>query len=257
MMKRLLFALCVLTLISCKDNLDKKAEQLTYDEFDSNAKTDSTGLSRDSTFSQIANSPNSVVQTGMDSIKLIPVYKLKKTADRNIDYGTTTSYLYPTSDDEDVAFRYFMPGMDLLPGYNLINVAHYDLPTQKLSYFFTKPALIRNVYYPGVRPDSLYKKPVKRDFFLVSVYDEDTNKDSIINKKDLRRLYFIDAKNTRKILLVPSTHSVVRSTYDDKSDIMYVYARFDANKNGSPERNEPMSIFWIAMHNPTEARKLM
>lgn len=255
-MKKLFLAVSFASaFISCNQSKNKKVEQLTYDEYDS-SKIDSSGLNKNSTFLQIAHSPNSVMLTGMDNIKLIPIYKIKKDADKNINYVQESSY-QQQMEDEKMNFRYFMPGMDLLSGYNLINIAHYNLQTEQISYFFNKPALIRNLYFPGVQTDSLNKKPIARNFFLISVYDEDTNKDSLINKKDLRRIYYIDELNSKKISLIPQTHSAIRSTYDHKSDIMYIYTQKDANKNGTPEKSEPISIFGINMQNPTEIKKIL
>ncbi|MGX7668604.1 hypothetical protein [Flavobacterium pedocola] len=256
-MKKLLFVITLtVALFSCENKMDKKPEQLTYDEFDSSTAIDTSGLHGNSTFSQINNSTTSVLPTGIDKVKLIPVYKIRRESDKNINYDQESSYLMEPEVD-GVDFHYFMPGMDLLSGYNLINIAHYNLETEKITYFFSKPALIRNLYYPGDKQDSLNKLPIKRNYFLVSAYDEDTNKDSLINKKDLRKIYYIDEQNSRKIALLPRTHSAIRSSYDSKSDIMYIYARKDNNKNGKSEKEEPVNIFWINMQNPTVAKKML
>lgn len=254
-MKAVISALLGLSLISCNETKDKKIEQLTYDEYES-SKIDSSGLNETATFLQIPNSPNSVMLTGIDNIKLIPIYKIKKTTDKSINYVQESSYR-EQYENEKLNFRYYMPGMDLIPGYNLINVAHYNIENGQLSYFFKKPALIRNLYFPGVRRDSLNGQPIQRNFFLISVFDEDTNKDSFINKKDFRRIYFIDALNNRKISLIPNTHSAIRSTYDYKSDVMYIYARRDTNKNGMPDKSEPLNIFMINLLNPIESKKII
>jgi hypothetical protein len=255
MTKILFTVLSTILLISCNQNKEKKIEQLTYNEYESN-KVDSSGLNEKYTFQQIPNSPSSVMLTGIDEIKLIPIYKIKKDTDKSISYIQESSYR-EQYENERLNFRYFMPGMDLISGYNLINVAHYNLATGQLSYFFKKPALIRNLYFPGVRHDSLNGQPIARNFFLLSAYDEDTNKDSLINKKDFRRIYFIDKINSQKISLIPNTHSAIRSTYDYKSDIMYVYARHDTNKNGVPDKSEPINIFLINMQIPTESKKIL
>lgn len=260
----LFLALACLLLVSCKDDLQKKPEQLTASEFSNPEDSLKYALRENTSFSQINSSVNSVVLTGLDSIRLVNIYKLRPETDRNINREEGTTY-YPKSVDEngnfiknaEDDFAYFMPGMDVISGYNLINVGHYDLASAKLSYFFKKPVLVRNLYFPGVKKDSLRGQPISRDFFLASVYDEDTNNDMLINKKDLRRMYHFDKNNKAQTALLPAHYSAVRSTYDYKTDVMYIYARFDANKNGSAEKKEPISIFWVDLKKPNLARKMI
>jgi hypothetical protein len=139
----------------------------------------------------------------------------------------------------------------------MINMGHHDIETEKLSFIFEHPVLIRTFYFPGIKSDSLNHKPVMRDYFLVSVYDEDTNQDSLINTKDLRKFYHIDRFNTKKTQIIPCDYSAIRSTYDYKNDIMYIYARYDTNKNGMPEKEEPVAIFWIRLSEPTIVKKMI
>ncbi len=256
---KLIAIFCGLIFIcSCGRDEQKKEEQLTLDEYSRDADKDSaTGLQASIGFKQLTSSANSVLLTGMDRYRLLPIYKLKPKADRNLDYYNDSSYEYDyeaESAGED-SFRYFMPGMDIIHGYNLINVGHYDMQHGKLSYFFSKPVLVRTLYFPGVKRDSINKLPVSRNFFLASVYDEDTNRDSLINKRDLRHFYHFDEANSTKTAILPPTHSAIRSTYDYKNDVMYIHARFDSNKNGIPERNEPINIFWISLKSPGPAKK--
>jgi hypothetical protein len=51
--------------------------------------------------------------------------------------------------------------MDLIIGYNLINIAHYIPEKDNLSYFFKKPVIVRNLYFPCVKNDSLYGQPIQ------------------------------------------------------------------------------------------------
>lgn len=258
------FAVAAFLLVSCGGHEDKKMEQLTYDEQQTISDSLGNSLKGNQGFNQLVTAPNSVLATGMDRYRLVPIYKIRKKADRNIDLLEGTTYSRPSTDEngnripaEEDDFRYFMPGMDMVYGYNMVNVAHYDMQTGKLSYFFDRPALIRAVYFPGIKKDSLKKAPVSRNFFLVSAYDEDTNRDSLINKKDLRRIYHIDEANTKKTELLPKGYSSIRSTYDYKNDVMYIYARFDANKNGRQEPKEPVSIFFINLANPSVAKRMI
>jgi len=257
-------ALIILLLAACSENekREKKMEQLTATEF---AQKDTTSypLSGKATFGQLNSSVNSVLLTGLDSIRLINIYKVKPGTEKNIDREEYSSYHQKINENNgnishaEDDFNYFMPGMDVIGGYNLINVAHYDLAKGKLSYFFQKPVLVRNLYFPGVKRDSLKGIPISRDYFLASVYDEDTNRDSLINRKDLRRLYHFDKDNRVKTALLPANYSSIRSTYDYRNDVMYVYARFDANKNGSAEKTEPIAIFWVDLKKPNMSRKMI
>lgn len=149
-----------------------------------------------------------------------------------------------------------MPGFDIIYGYYLLNIAHYDMKSEKLNYLFEHPVLIKTLYYPSFNQDSLNKKPINRDFYLVSVYDKDTNKDTMINRKDLRRFYLFDAGTRVKTQLVPDDYSVERSQYDPQNDVMYLFARQDVDKNGTIEEKEPLHVFWISLKAPAKAKLL-
>lgn len=248
--------------LSCGEKDEKKMEGLTYEE-QQVTMSDSIGNSL-KRGEQLTTSSNTVLLTGIDHVRLIPTYKVRPKTDRSIEYdeGTTYQRLYTTDEDgrkvlEEDDFAYFMPGMDIVYGYNMVNLGHYDIATGKLTHFFDKPALIRTVYFPGVKPDSLFKQRVTRNYFLVSAYDEDTNRDSLVNRKDMRKLYHFDEINSKKTPLIPNGFSPIRSTYDYKNDIMYIYARYDSNKNGTPERKEPINIFYIKLNEPTIVRRMI
>lgn len=202
-------------------------------------------------------SPNSVLLTGNDRFRLLTVYKLPPETDRNIQFDEETSYNPYVRINSDADFRYFMPGMDIVGGYNLVNVAHYDTERDTLTYFFAKPVLIKTLYFPGVERDSLHRKPVVRHYYMVSVYDADTNNDSLINRRDLRRMYHFDERNTCRTPLLPPRYSAIKSSYDYRLDAMYIYARFDANSNGTPETHEPVSVFMLPLDDPLRIRKII
>jgi hypothetical protein len=116
--------------------------------------------------------------------------------------------------------------------------------------------LVKSLYYPSFVQDSLYKKPITRNYYLVSAYDVDTNRDTLLNKKDLRRFYYFNATCSEKIQLLPPDYSVVRSEYDPKNDVMYIFARHDDNANGIIDRKEPLHIFWLSLTKPAAAKRL-
>ena len=91
---------------------------------------------------------------------------------------------------------------------------------------------------------------------MVSVYNDDTNKDGLINTSDLRRLYFFDINGTNKKLLIPENYSVMSSEYDLENDVMYVFAKIDENKNGKSELKEKTHIFIVDLNNPDIVNRL-
>lgn len=149
-----------------------------------------------------------------------------------------------------------MPGIDVQFGYNLVNVAHYNFQTEKVKLLFDHPVLIRSIYYPAFEQDSVNKKPINRNYFLISVYNEDTNGDTLINKKDLRRFIHFNATATEQKPLIPSDYSVERSQFDSMRDAMYIYARLDENKNGKSEPKEPLHVFWFSLASPQPAKRM-
>jgi hypothetical protein len=206
---------------------------------------------------QISTWPHTVVLTGLAPHRLVTVYKAgtvrySDNSHKRYDNYGKSEYDYGTREYQE----HYMPGIDLLYGYNLLNVAHYDLTTEKLNFLFDHPVLVKSLYYPSFVQDSLYKKPINRNYFLVSVYDEDTNGDTLINKMDLRKFYHFDATCSEKIQLTPNTYSVVRSEYDPMNDVMYIFARHDADKNGRIDKKEPTHIFWISLKEPNVAKRL-
>lgn len=252
-----LYVILLLPFLSCRNEAAKKNEELRVTDMHVFGDSLAHSIAGNTTFKQLASSPNSVIATGSDRYRLLTLYKVNPQGDRNIQYYESSSYDRYKEIKEDDDFRYFMPGMDIIAGYNLVNVGHYDVDKDTLTYFFQKPVLVKTLYFPGVKRDSLYRKPVSRNYYLVSVYDEDTNNDSLINKRDLRRMYHFDERNLLKTPLLPSRYSAVKSVYDYKLDAMYIYARFDENGNGIPEKTEPVAIFMIRLNNPTVVRKVI
>lgn len=121
---------------------------------------------------------------------------------------------------------------------------------QKTINLFESPVLIKTLYFPSFSIDTLNYEPVKRDYYMISVYYEDTNADGLINNKDLRRFYYFDLNGLNKNLLVPDNYSVISSQYDSANDCMYVFAQLDENKNGQRDPKEEVNIFRIDLKNP-------
>ena len=199
--------------------------------------------------------PSSVLLTNNPKYRLTTIYKV------NYDKENKTTFIgsnyFHTSYYEDKANNWhsnFMAGLSAVYGYNLVNVSHYNTETKTQKTLFEKPVLIRTMYYPAfnsdLEKDTLNYKAIERNYILVSVYDEDTNKDNKVNAKDLRRFYYFDIDGDNKMELVPKNYSVMSSEYDTANDFMYVFAKEDTNENGSREQEEEIHIFWIDLSNP-------
>lgn len=202
--------------------------------------------------SDISTYPARVVLTGMPDHRLVTVYRSPSESQRQ---RAKSSYRYYYDEDDGTA-EHFMPGIDLLYGYNLVNIAHYDLRLEQLNFMFPGPVLVKSLYYPSFVQDSVDMKPINREYYLVSVYDADTNGDTLITKKDLRRFYHFDASSRNKTQLIPLNYSVIRSQYDPKNDVMFIYARRDENADGMISQSEPLHIFWMDLKTPTPAKRL-
>ena len=234
-------------------------EQIAIGSSSSNDTSDTNdsllnSVTENATMKQIATFPNKVILTGLEDQRLVSIYKSKSFS--TSDNSSISKLEYYNEESEDEANLHFMPGIDILFGYNLLNIAHYDLKTEKVNYLFNHPVLVKTLYYPSYSQDSLDNKPISRNFYLVSAYDEDTNKDTLINKKDLRRFYHFDAKTSLKTQLIPKDYSVIRSQYDSKNDIMYIFASQDENRNGTQDKSEAVHIFWFSLKTPDKAKLL-
>jgi len=143
-----------------------------------------------------------------------------------------------------------MPGLQAVYRFNFVKVSLKSVNTQTQKLLFEKPVLIKTLYVPSFSKDTLFGKPVKRNYCMISAYDEDTNKDGFINQKDLRRFFVFDLDGGKNENLVPKDYSVISSEYDCANDFMYVFAQLDENKNGQRDENEKVHIFWIDLKNP-------
>ena len=257
-----LIVLSITFLLACssKDG-EVKEEQISIQEKIEKTLPDSTftnSIKGNVSLNEISSTPYHVVLTGLPQHRLVTVYK-SASGNSTKSSGGRMDYLYSRSDYEeesDELESHYMPGIDLIYGYNLLNIAHYDLVSEKLNFLFDHPVLVKSLYYPSFVQDSLYKKPINRDYYLVSVYDADTNGDTLINKKDLRRFYYFNAASSEKVQLVPPAYSVIRSQYDPRNDVMYVFARQDTSADGMVDRKEPLHIFWFSLKQPAQAKRL-
>jgi len=248
----LLICCALIAVLSCSRGKHYEKGFSVSPENETTGKKEIDGISQDSI--TMKTRPGSVLLTGYPEYRLTPVYKLNY--DKKDDYYYTGSNsLYRNYSDLDQSngnqWHYnFMPGLQAIYGYNLVNVSLINMNTQKQKILFEKPVLIKTLYIPSFSNDTLFNKPVKRNYYLISVYDEDTNKDGYINLMDLRRFYVFNLDGDKKESLIPKDYSVISSEYDCANDFMYVFAQLDENKNGQRDEAEKVHIFWIDVKNP-------
>ncbi len=243
---------------SCSSNESKKVSQV---ELSPNV-MDEDEIEWEKKYGKLPNRPNTVLQTSHNNHRLVTVYKEKYTKDGKRTYisgnyyHTKYRYGFEQQDSTNRWHGHYMPGIEAVYGFNMFNVSHYNIETKSQSNLFAKPVLIKTLYYPAEEQDTLNGTPIKRDFYLVSVYDEDTNNDTIINYQDLRRLYAFDLEGKNQTLLIPKNYSVIKSEYEHQNDVVYIFARRDHNKNGKVERTEPVEVFLIDLKNPVMGDKV-
>lgn len=209
------------------------------------------GIDKDSL--TLTTRPSNVLLTGVPQYRLTTIYKVNFRKNKTTFIGSN-DFHYNYGDigttNGNQWNDHFIPGLEAVYGYNMVNISHYDTQTEKQKTFFEKPVLIKTLYYPAFSKDTLDYRPVNRNYFMASAYDDDTNKDGFINIKDLRRFYYFDINANNKRTLIPPNYSVFKSEYDPANDFMYVFAQLDENGNGENEEGEAVHIFWIDLKNP-------
>jgi hypothetical protein len=243
--------LALFTLCACTGNkLDEKGFPVGTD---ADSQTDGAveGIAKDSL--KFETRPSNVLLTGIPNVRLTTVYKVNIDKEGARFIGGNSyheSYSYLDGTDGNQWNSNYMPGIEAVYGYNLVNISHYDYQANRQRAFFEKPVLVRTLYYPSFSQDSLYHVPVQRNYFMVSAYNEDTNKDGHITLRDLRRFFWFDVNGVLQAPLVPENYSVLKSEYDPGNDFMHLFAQLDENGNGRVEDTEPVHIFWVDLKDP-------
>ncbi len=246
-----------LSIISCSDKskIEKKGFQVNEIKVDESGQK-IVGLKIDTL--KLETRPRNVLLTNNPEHRITPIYKVNYNKKTKKPFTGSNNFHTNWKDEYDKGNNWnnnFMPGFEAVYGYNFVNISHYNNKTKTENKFFKKPVLIKTLYYPTFSKDTLNFKPLHRNFYMVSVYDDDTNKDGFINIKDLRRFYLFDINGIYKKELIPKNYSVMNSEYDSANDYMYVFAKYDKNKNGKMEQDEPIDIFWIDLSNPENVGK--
>jgi len=256
----IIFSLCALLVLSaCNRKPNKTGKGIDYRSTSFKVKK-VDGIDAYTTLPDSLIRPGTVMLTQNDSHRLIPVFKLNYNKRSKSYFTGSNGYHYSYFNESQFGVNNwngnYLPGFEAMYGYNLINVAHYNLTDNKQTYLLKQPGLVNTVYYPANTMDTLNGKIVKRDFYMLSVYDKDTNEDSIINKIDLRHLYQFDNDGNNQNLVIPENYSVTSSKYDYMNDILYVYARLDVNENGIIDNADPTEVFYLKLTYPVEAIKM-
>jgi hypothetical protein len=248
----------VYLLAGCSNgNLDEKGFQVSKITDDTES-PDTLGLNRDSL--KLDTRPSNVLLTGIPHIRLTTIYKVNVNKRDNSTFIGGNNF-HNGYEEADVVsgnnWNYnIIPGLEAVYGYNMVNISHYNISENKQKNFFEKPVLIKTVYYPTFSNDTLNHIPVHRSFFIVTVYNDDTNKDGFINTRDLRRIYLFNINGERQMALVNENYSVFKSEYDAANDFMYLFAQLDSNNNGQKEESEPIHIFWVDLKDPVKTGRL-
>ena len=248
--KAIYVSIVIITLISCGNKLEQKGFEVASVTREGEEET-IDGISKDSI--SFPTRPSNILLTGIPKYRLASIYKVNFNRDSTTFIGSNDSHYNYESIGEAQGNQWnnnYLPGLEALYGYNLINVSHFNTETQKQKLFFERPVLIKTLYYPAFSKDTLNYKPVSRNYFMISVYDEDSNKDGFINVNDLRRFYSFDINAENKKAIVPTDYSVYKSEYDPGNDFIYVFAKLDENKNGKVDELEPVHVFWVDLKNP-------
>lgn len=250
MKKLFAFAAAGLLLVSCgRPRLEKKGFQVAeVSENEEGKKV--VGLKIDSL--KFATQPRNVLSTKYPEHRITPIYKINYHKKTGKPFTGSNSFHYNWREDH-MGNRWngnYIPGFEATYGYNMVNVSHYNVTTKKQDLFFDEHVLIKTLYYPANTNDSVDFKPVNRNYYMVSCYDEDTNKDGYLTVRDLRRFYLFDIAGNKKNVMVPNNYDVMSSEYDVENDYMYIFAKLDKNENGQKETDEPMHIFYIDLKDP-------
>jgi hypothetical protein len=235
----------------CGDKLEEKGFAVTSATTDENSESTADGISNDSL--SFATKPSNILLTGLPQYRLATIYKVNYNKDKSTFIGSNDYHFNYDKIGETNGNQWnynYLPGFEAVYGYNMVNVSHHDTEKQNQKLFFEKPVLIKTLYYPSFSKDTLNYKPLNRNYFMISVYDHDTNKDGYINVKDLRRFYYFDININNRKELVPLNYSVYKSEYDPANDFLYLFAQLDKNENGQIDEREDVHIFWIDLKNP-------
>ena len=214
-----------------------------------------SGLVRDSL--SFDTRPSNVLLTGVQHVRLTTVYKVNYRKDDSTLFIGSNNFHYSYKEENAGPGNnwngHLMPGFEAVYGYNLVNISHFDVTSSQQKLLYERPVLIKTLYFPSFPNDTLSHLPVTRNYFIVTVFDEDTNKDGYIDPTDLRRIHLFDVNGIRQKDPLPENYSVFGSEYDPENDRMNVFAGLDIDQNGKRDETEPVHIYWIDLKDPVRS----
>ncbi len=223
-----------------------------YDQdYSSDREFEPEGFHFDSVRMQIKT--NGLLLTANKAYHLATNFRVNYSNDGERHFTGTVDHHYAYHEDlerGDNWHSHIIPGFSAAHGFNLLGLGLICVDSNVKRNFFEKPVLIRTVYYPAVDQDTVRGKAVKRNYYMISVYDEDTNRDSVVNLKDIRHFYLFNEAGHRIKAIVPQNSSVSHAKYDPANDYLFVYTQLDKNANGQIEETDPTQLYWIDLKNP-------
>lgn len=241
--------LCAILLSACKRKHEDKENQAIVNDSINDLRTENV----DAQSLKLGTQPGEVLLTGMPQYRLTPVLKLNWDKENRTTFVSGVDFRHSYHDDLvgiDVWNEHIVPGFEAACAYNMVNVSHFDHATKQARQLFDSLVLVKTIYFPADESDTLHRQPIRRDCYMISVFDEDTNHDGFVNQNDLRRMYHFALPSLEKTALIPKDHAVQSSQYDHGNDFLHVVTRQDLNKNGKVDAEDPSHIFWIEMKNP-------
>ena len=261
MKSQYIILLLSLILFSCSEEPQYERKGFTVNNSSpEEEKIDNNRLQID--MNELHSRPNGILLTGNSNYRLIPTYKLNtRIKDKDTTYFTGSNYFYSGYSqyerlEENNWNHNFMPGLQAMYGYNFINISIFNIDSNKTKMLFKKPVLIKTLYYPTDSKDTLNNELVKRNYYMISAYNEDSNNDGTINSDNLRRFFLFNIDGILNTQLIPSQYSVNSSQYDPFNDYMYIYATLDENKDGQQDDTEKVHVFWIDLKSPRKATRM-
>lgn len=261
MIKAFVILLTTIFILGCSDEPKYLQKGFTVNNSSPEEESENkTGIQTDSVI--FDSRPNGILLTSDPQHRLVPIYKLNfRVNDDDTTYFTGSNAFYSGySEYERIEGNNwnnnFMPGFEAMYGYNFINIHYHNTLSKNTTPFFKNPVLIKTLYYPTDSKDTLNGEAVHRNYYMVSAYNEDSNKDGYINTDDLRRFFLFNLDGTLNKQLIPNKYSVISSQFDPSNDYMYVYATMDENGNGHQDETEDVHVFWIDLKAPNKGIRL-
>lgn len=210
--------------------------------------SDGSSILNDTTKIQVANLPVSFDSTNVllhisgfvdtDEINKSDKNKITSSVGKGIN-KYEQSYFYANE----------LPNNDCIRGW-FSNIYFDNLSDNKQQLLTNDALFISDAYY--------FRKLGKNKglhYILYSVYDKDSNKDGIVDKKDLSSKYLskLDGSNFKKI--TPEGHDFVNGIFEDKSNRYYFITLEDINKDGFFNKNDKYNYYYIDFTDETYSIK--